>query len=96
MLPIWKIFNKTFFSENILGDLTKSITQKDFFLCFDNDKFHQPHEKYEELEMIRLENPAYSKDLASSGLLSSGFFKKNLLISKIFNNKKNLSKRIKK
>ena len=47
MLHIGQKFNKSFFSDNVLGYLVKSINTKEYFLLLDNARPHLAHEKYE-------------------------------------------------
>ncbi len=94
MLPIGQKFNKAFFSENVLGDLAKSINTKGYFLHLDNARPHLTHEKYDELGIIRLDHPAYSPDLAPSDFFLFGYLKK-LLEGQIFDNENELFEKIK-
>lgn len=78
MLPIDQKFNRNFFEQKVLGDLSSTIKTNGFFLHMDNARPHLVHEKLKELGIKRLEHPPYSPDLAPSDFFLFGYLKKLL------------------
>ena len=78
MLPAGKKFNKEFFAQNVLGDLSNKIATQGYFLHFDNSRPHLVFQKLKELGIKRLEHPQYSPDLAPSDFFLFGYLKKLL------------------
>lgn len=78
MLPPGQKFNKKFFAQNVLGDLSNKISTQGYFLHFDNARPHLAFQKLNELGIKRLEHPPYSPDLAPSDFFLFGYLKKLL------------------
>lgn len=71
-------FNRVFFSETVLKDLSKKISTKGYYLHMDNARPHLVPEKLKELGIKRLEHPPYSPDVAPSDFFLFGYLKDQL------------------
>ena len=69
-------FNKQFFSNHVLQQLSdKIVNRRKYFHC-DNCTSHLVPEKFKELNIKRLRHPPYSPDLAPSDFFLFGYLKK--------------------
>lgn len=93
MLPIGQKFNRNFFEQKVLGDLSSTIKTNGFFLHMDNARPHLVAKKLKELGITRLEHPPYSPDLAPSDFFLFGYLKK-LLEGEEFNSEIQLFDRV--
>lgn len=93
MLPIGQKFNRNFFEQKVLGDLSSTIKTNGIFLHMDNARPHLVYKKLNELGIKRLDHPPYSPDLAPSDFFLFGFLKK-LLEGEEFNSANELFDRV--
>ena len=71
-------FNRVFFSEIVLLDLSKKIRTNGYYLHMDNARPHLVPNKLRELGLKRLEHPPYSPDIAPSDFFLFGYLKDQL------------------
>lgn len=73
-----KSFDRKFFLNNVIGDLSQVRSLRHKILHFDNARPHLINEELEELGVTRLPQPPYSPDLAPSDFFLFGYLKSKL------------------